>query len=192
MSLRCLCIAAVAFAFPLFGQAAAQDEAQKAKTKLEAFGAQDGVVIVRGFSKVAEHRGQYGSAVVIEAKEFTNAATGKREYGVTVQVKEAGRIEREHTSYVDLDELASLIQGVEYIAKVDKSATTLDSFQADYRTRGDLEFSTFSSERGTQLAVTSGHIGKTTAFFALSDLPRLAESLSKAKAVLEALRPPKK
>lgn len=162
-------------------------ETGKPKTKLEAFVAQDGVVIVRGFSKVGEVKGQFGSLVAIESKEFTNASTGKREYGVTFEVKERGRLEREHTSYVDYDEIASLLKGLEYIAKVDKTATSFENFQADYRTRGDLQISTYSTEGGTKTAaaLTSGTIGKTTAFLTLSDLDTLRSLVETARAAID-------
>ena len=108
-------------AVPALSIAQQAGDQEKAKTKLEAFVAQDGVVVIRGFSKVGDIRGQFGSSLVVETKEFTNAGSGKREHGITVQVKEAGRLERDHTSFVDFDEIPSLLKGLEYIGKVDKS-----------------------------------------------------------------------
>ena len=181
----------VGLAAPLLAQSEPPvAEAGKPKTKLEAFVAQDGVVIVRGFSKVGELKGQYGSSVEIESKEFTNASTGKKEYGITFEVKERSRLEREHTSYVDYDEIASLLKGLEYIAKVDKSATSFENFQADYRTRGDLQISTYSTDGGTKTAaaLTSGTIGKTTAFLALSDLDTLRSLIEAALATIDKSR----
>lgn len=164
-------------------------EPEKSKTKLESFVAQDGVVVIRGFSKVGEIRGQYGSSVEVESKEFTNAATGKREHGISVAVKESGRLERSHTSYVDFDEIPSLIKGLEYIGKVDKSSTPLDQFQADYRTKGDLVVSTFNDSAGkVSVAVSSGVIGKTTAYLPIADLERLRELVQTAHTALEKLR----
>jgi hypothetical protein len=150
--------------------------------------AQDGAVIVRGFSKVGEVKGQFGTSVLIESKEFTNASTGKKEHGITFEVKEGGRLERDHTSYVDYDEIPSLVKGLEYIAKVDKSATTFDNFQADYRTRGDLQFSVFSQDGGAKIgaAVSSGTIGKTQAFIALADLDSIRAVVETARTGLAA------
>jgi hypothetical protein len=175
---------------PALSGAQLPPEPDKPKTKLEAFVAQDGVVVIRGFSKIGEIRGQFGSSVVVESKEFTNAASGKREHGITVQVKEAGRLERDHTSYVDFDEIPSLIKGLEYIGKVDKSSTTLDQFQADYRTKGDLVVSTFNDASGSKVsvAVSSGVIGRTNAYLALADLARIRELVQTAYSSLEKLR----
>lgn len=98
---------------------------EPSKTKLEAFMAADGAVIVQGYSKIGDFKGQFGSSIVVEAKEFTNASSGRKEYGLAIEVKEAGRLEREHTSYVDYDEIDSLLKGIDYISKVDRSATKL-------------------------------------------------------------------
>ena len=181
-------VAFLSLAVPALSLAQPTGEAEKPKTKLEAFVGQDGVVIIRGFSKVGEVKGQYGSLLVVESKEFTNAGTGKREHGITVEVKESGRLERSHTSYVDFDEIPSLLKGLEYIGKVDKSSTALDQFQADYRTKGDLVVSTFSAEGGTKVAVSSGMIGRTSAYLAFADLERIRELIQNAYTTLEKLR----
>jgi len=156
------------------------------KTKLETFAAQTGVVIIEGYSKVGTIRGRYGS-VEIQAKEFLNAASGKKEKGITFEVTEAGRLERESRSFIDYDEIDSLLKGVDYVAKIDKSATKLDAFEAEYRTRGDLEISTFSSDTGVEAAVKSGRIGGATAFLSLEHLQQLRALIVDAKTKLDAL-----
>lgn len=159
------------------------------KTKLEAFEAQSGAVIIRGFSKIGELRGVYGGAVTVESKEFMNANTAQREFGITLEVKETSRLERENTSYVDYDEIPSLLKGIDYIAKVDKSVTKLDNFQADYKTKGDLRISTFSSGSGeVMVAVKSGTIGGTTVYLKVSDLGKLRELIASAKGRLDAIK----
>src|ERR1043165_3776858 len=100
------------------------DVAPKPNTKVEAFAAQVGSVIIKGYTKLGVARGDYGS-VEVQAMEFANANSGKKEYGVLLQVNEAGRLEREHRSYIDYDEIASLLNGIDYVAKTDKSATKL-------------------------------------------------------------------
>jgi hypothetical protein len=86
--------------------------------------------------------------------------------------------------------LPSLIKGLEYIAKVDKSATPFDNFQADYRTRGDLQISTYSTDGGAKVAaaISGGTIGKTTAFLAIADLGSIRTLVETARAALEKSR----
>src|ERR1035437_320697 len=70
--------------------------AQEPKTKLQAFEAKTGVVIISGFSTVGSVSGQYGGSVSVESKEFIDASTGKREYGIVIEVKKGGEIERDN------------------------------------------------------------------------------------------------
>ena len=166
-------------------QAAPQQPASP-KTKIETFAGQTGAVIIEGFSKIGTIRGQYGS-VEVQAKEFTNATSGKKERGITFEVTEAGRIERESRSFIDFDEIASLLAGIDYIAKIDKSATKLDAFEAEYRTKGELEITTFSSATGVDAAIRSGRIGGATAFLTLDQLQSLRALVIEAKTKLESL-----
>src|SRR5262245_26294741 len=159
------------------------------KTKLEAFEAQEGVVIVQGFSKIGDLRGTYGGNVTVLAKEFTNATTGRRESGIVAEVKEGGRLERNNRSFIDYEEIAPLLKGIDYIGKMEKSVTKLDSFQADYKTKGNLKVSVFSTS-GEQLmvAVESGRIGSTSVFLKFADLQALRSYISTAKDRLDAMK----
>ena len=125
-----------------------KDEIPAPKTKLEEFSAKTGVVIVRGFEEIGTVSGLYGTSIKVEAKEFVNVSTGIKEYGITIEVKkEDGRYDKESTSYIDYDEIGSLISGIDYIAKVNKSATKFSNFQADYNTKGYFKVSTFKIGR---------------------------------------------
>ncbi len=165
-----------------------KDQIPKPKTKLEEFTARTGVVIVKGFETVGSIHGKYNSSIEIDAKEFFNASTGKKEYGITIQVKKGGRIERESTSYIDYDEVTSLVKGIDYISKIDKSATALSSFQADYNTKGDFRISTFSKGDEVMVAVSSGRIGRVTAYYNVSSLPEIKSLIKKAKQKIDSIR----
>src|SRR5690348_17268567 len=62
------------------------------KTRLQAFQAKTGSVVVLGFSKVATVPGLYGGTADIEARELTDAASGARASGLGVEVTEAGEL----------------------------------------------------------------------------------------------------
>jgi hypothetical protein len=160
----------------------------KAGTKLAAFQAKTGAVIIQGFSKIGTVPALYGAHVAVQAKEYTNASDGTREYGVTIEVKEGGTLERESTSYIDYDELESLLSGIDYIVKIDKSVTQLANFQADYRTKGDFGISTFSSAGQILAAVKSGTIGGASAFYKLTDLALIRNHIASARTVLDSLK----
>jgi len=168
----------------------AQAEASKAtpSTKLEAFSARTGIVVVKAYSTLGVVNGL--GRVSVDAREFRDASNPKQaQYGVAFEVKETGRIERENTSFVDEDEIDSLIRGLEYISKIDKSITTLSNFEAQFRTKGDLSMTVFSGRGGEiSLAVASGRIGKTNAFLKLGDAEQIKQLLVQAKSVIAAAK----
>ena len=102
-------------------------------------------------------------------------------------LKEAGRLERECRSFIDYDEITSLIAGIDYVSKIDRTATKLDASEAGYRTKGELEIATYSSDTGIDAAIRSGRIGGTTAFLTLDQLQSVRALVVEAKAKLDAL-----
>ena len=132
--------------------------------------------------------GRFNGNASVESKEFTDASSGKKEYGITVEVANSGEMKRDHTSYIDYDEIDSLLKGIDYISKVNGSSTKLSDFQADYRTKGELEISTFSSSGKIMVAVSSGIIGQTSTFLDLTQLAQLRELIVKAKSSLDAIK----
>ena len=114
----------------------AKQLAKEPKTKLEAFEAQTGSVLIKGFGEIGSVSGM-GSSVVVDCREFTDATTSRKEYGITIEVKETGRFERKDTAFIDYDEIDSLLKGIDYISKIDKSVTLLPDFEAAYRTKAE-------------------------------------------------------
>lgn len=166
-----------------------KDAVPQAKTKLEQFSAKTGVVIIRGFQKIGSVQGLYNTSVNIESKEFTNVTDSTKQYGITIEAfKEDGRYDKDHTSYIDFDEIDSLIQGIDYIFKVKPDVTKFEDFQADYTTKGDLKISTFSSGNKVMAAITSGTIGGVAAYFNIEDLPKIKNLLLEAKKKIQAIK----
>jgi hypothetical protein len=166
-----------------------KDTVPEAKTKLEQFTAKTGVVLVRGFQKIGTASGLYNTQVNVESKEFTNVTSGQKEYGITIEAfKEDGRYDKKHTSYIDYDEIDSLISGIDYISKIKPEVTKFEDFQADYTTKGDLKISTFSSGDKVMAAVTSGKIGGVAAYYNIADLSKVKELIVQAKAQIQAVK----
>jgi len=166
-----------------------KDKIPAPKTKLEEFSAKTGVVIVRGFEEVGTISGLFNTSIKVEAKEFVNVSTRKKEYGITIEVKkDKDDYNKESTSYIDYDEISSLISGIDYISKVKKSVTRFSNFQADYNTKGDFKISTFSMGDKIMVAVSSGRIGSVTAYYNLSSLPEIRKLVEKAKSKIDALK----
>jgi len=177
------------FIIPASFAANLKDSVPVAKTKLEQFSAKTGVVLIRGFHKIGSAQGLYNTSVNIESKEFTNVTDGTKQYGITIEAfKEDGRYDKKHTSFIDYDEIDSLVKGIEYISKVKPDVTKLEDFQADYKTKGDLKISTFSSGSKVMAAVTSGNIGGVASYFNIEDLAKVKELILKAKTKIEEVK----
>jgi hypothetical protein len=174
--------------------AAAQDTAKQLpqpkepQTKLEQFQAKTGTVIIMGFSTVGTVQALFGSTITVETREFTDASNGNKQFGITIEVKESGR---ENKSFIDLDEIDSLLKGIDYIAAVNNTVTKLSKFQADYRTRGDFAVSIFSTSKGDiGAAVKTGRFGGASAFLDVKELPKLRQLIATAQTTLQSIKSP--
>jgi hypothetical protein len=125
-------------------------------------------------------------SVSIDAREFRDAGNPKLKVtGLSIEVKESGRLERESISFVDYDEIDSLLQGIDYISKIDQNITPMKNFEAEYKTKGDFSVTTFSSSRGIGVAVSSGKFGKVSAYLKISDLSQLRTHIQNGKTAID-------
>ena len=162
---------------------------QEPKTRLQAFEAQTCVVIIKGLSRIGSVSSQNGGTVSVESREFIDAGTGRREFGIVVDVKKVGDPELESSSYIDYDEIESLLSGIDYISKVQRSVTKLDDFEAVYHTNGDFKISTFSTLKNrTVVAVSSGEPNEIIVLLPFPKLDDLRALIASAKAKLDAIK----
>ena len=158
------------------------------RTKLEAIEGQYERLVIKGFTHVAAFNAR-GSDVRVDALELKEAGSSTRALGIVVVIREPGERPRENRSYVDYEEIGSLIRTIESIARVSEAVTKLTSFEARYRTLGDLELSVFRQSRsGTAAALTSGVCEKTTALLTLDELERLKGIIQEAKTRLDEIK----
>jgi hypothetical protein len=186
--LALLCLALFSFRCEASGQ---QPKAKppQSQTKLELFQEKTGSVIVRNFTEIGHFYAALSGTVTVTSWEFIDAQTGKKEYGISVAVKESGTLEREDRAFVDYDEIPSLLKGIDYISAIDKTVTKLQNFQADYRTTGDLQVSTFTDSKGKiQAVVKVGRIGAASAYIDLKNLAHLRQFIVDAQAALDAIK----
>ena len=168
-------------------------QAQPAKspepqTKLELFQAKTGGVIVKNFSEIGSMDASRGK-VTITSYEFIDAQTGRKEYGVSVSIKEDSGLERDEQAFVDYDEIDSLLKGIDYVSAIDKGVTKLKNFQADYRTTGGLRVSVYSmSETSVRVAIGVGRISSISASFRLDQIKDFRKLIVDAKAAIDAIK----
>ncbi len=156
-------------------------------TKLEAFSARSGVVVVKAFTPLGAVPAR-GASLEIDAREFRDASNPKvREHGVVVELTEQDRLARTVRAYVDYDEIDSLLKGIEYISKVDAGITPLKEFEVEYRTRGGLEVVAFSLKGKISYSV-SARFPRLNAFIDAPGLEAFRKKIVEAKALLETVR----
>jgi len=180
-------IAVVVLAFAIGAVQQPKGVPQESKTQLEDFEKQTGAVIIKGFLTLGAVSGM--GDISVDCMEFTNVSTGIRQLGIVIEVKERGRIERSDRSFIDYDEIDSLLKGIDYISKVTSKATRLQNFEAIYKTKGDLTVVLFSISSGkTEALVRSGYIGAVTAFISVDKLAELRALIMQAKQKLDSIK----
>jgi hypothetical protein len=158
------------------------------RTKLEAIEGRYERVLIKGFTQVGAFNAR-GGDVRVDALELKEAGAATRALGIVVLVREAGERPRENRSFVDYEEVDSLVKAIESIARVNETVTKLTGFEARYRTSGDLEFNVFRQSRsGTAAALTTGICDKTTVLLTLDELERLKGIILEAKARLDEIK----
>jgi hypothetical protein len=164
-----------------------QQKAAEPQTKLENFQARTGSVLIKNFSEIGSLNG-LGGTITVTSYEFADAQTGKKEYGVGIEAKESGRLERENRSYVDYDEIDSLLAGVDYVSKIDGSQSKLKNFEAHYKTKGELDVTVFSGRGRIEAAISVGRISAVRVFLQLDTLLKFRQLIVDAKAALDAAK----
>lgn len=159
------------------------------KTELEKFSSKSGEVIVRGFEQIGVVRGEYSTSIEVVANHYMNKNNDDEAFGITITVQEEdGRYSKSERSYIDYDEIESLIEGIKYIAKVNRESTKLRDFQADYKTRGDFTISTFNNRGKTMISAKSGVIREVNSYFPIAKMDMILEMIVVAKSRLDEIK----
>jgi hypothetical protein len=159
-------------------------------TKLEAFMAKQGALILYGSSRVGAVRATRGALITVASRELTDVETGERALGVAVEVRASEGRDPDRISYVDLDEIPPLLSALDYMATVQRTVTTLDRFEARYLTKGGLVVSVFDLGGGLRGGVSSGVTGSATTELEFGEFQRLRQLLQLGYDALRALPAP--
>lgn len=160
------------------------------QTKLESLMSETGVVIVKGYTRVGSMNGSRGAAN-FTAWEVIDARSGRREQGVGIEISDTAtnRPDFEERSYIDYDELAPLLKGIDYIMKLDDKVTKLSRYEAQYRTRGGLVLITFNTPNGYAAAISTRGGRRPRFVLRPTGLAEFKNLLESAKDALDATRP---
>ena len=156
-------------------------------TKLEGFETNTDTVIVKATAPIGT-AAAHGGEVSVRCREITDAGTGRRESGIVVDITFGGPIEA--GLLIDYDELDSLLDGIEYLGKLDWSVTPLPDFQAVYATKGGFRADAHGSRRTGNIEFDVRNMRLSAPKLALSrdQLGQLRSLVEQAKAKLDSLR----
>jgi hypothetical protein len=156
-------------------------------TKLEAFETNTDTVIIKATAPIGTVQGN-GGDVSVRCREITDEGTGHRESGIVVDIALGGAVEA--GLLIDYDELDSLLDGIEYLGKLDWSVTPLPDFQAAYATKGGFRADAHGSRRTGNIEFDVRNMRLSAPKLALSrdQLGQLRSLVEQAKEKLDSLR----
>ena len=164
------------------GSQPAPPTASAAKTKLEAFHGASGAAIIKGYAKVGSIDA-IGKVDVV-AMTFRDAQTSVESKGIVIEVKQASTHSRDGSrAFIDYDEIAGLLAGIDYIGRTDNSTTAFPSFEAIYATKGELKVTVFDNPRGKITA--SVEVGRYGAFLTMEQLTQFWELIARAQRIID-------
>ncbi|HEX8773248.1 MAG TPA: hypothetical protein VF735_06545 [Pyrinomonadaceae bacterium] len=158
-------------------------------TNLEELDTKTGAVIVKNYTVIGAVSG-FGGAVTVTGYEFVDTQSGRKEYGIGVELEESERSERAAAErlYVDYDELDSLIKSIDYVIKIEKSAT-MENFETQYKTRAEFTVTTFNRTTGAlRASLSSGFMGRIRIGMTLGNLADFRKLLTDAKTALDKIK----
>lgn len=158
-------------------------------TNLEELDIKTGAVIIKNYTVIGTLSG-FGGAVTVTGYEFVDTQSGRKEYGLGVELEESERSERAPVErlYVDYDELDSLIKSIDYVIKIEKSAT-MENFETQYKTRAEFTVTTFNRATGAlRASISSGVLGRIRIGMTLGNLADFRKLLMDAKTALDKIK----
>lgn len=189
MKCACVALAALTWCSITPAQEAPPAEAEAPRTKLETLENRSETVVIKGFSFVGRMSGGKvggGGPLVVAVREARDAASGERESGLVIWIGDERRPETQ--AFVDHDELEPLIEALKFLETTTKSVTRLDSYEASYRTRDDLDVSLLETRNGQRLAVEVGRPTRTRILLAPEQLKELRGLIEKGRDKLDGTR----
>ena len=150
-------------------------------TKLEAFDTNTDTVIIKATAPIGSVPA-HGGAVTVRCREITDVGTGRRESGIIIDI--AFEVQLETMLLIDYDELDSLLDGLDYLGKLDWSVTSLPDFSAVYTTKGGFRADARGSRRtgNIEFAVRSTRVSVPRLPLSRDQLGQLRSLIEQAKA----------
>lgn len=146
---------------------------QEPATKLEQFLSKKGRLYVKDFFEAGEVSGSYGQHVTVTSVNLYEPGKEKeKSRGLKIEVYEGGRLEKTHSSFLDIEEVESLSKAIEYMVKLIENfkGTNREYTEVIFATKGGFKIGFYQKGNEFQAFASSGFIGGTTCFLSQSAL----------------------
>jgi|SRR5215510_4629887 len=159
-------------------------EPYEPRTKLEDFETKYETMVFKGFTRI-QPLDFHG--VLIDAVEMREVGGTSRVSGLTVTlVSGNNQQQRDSRSFVDYEEIDTLVNVIDTLARANETMTRMVGFEGRYRTKGDLELRVFRQTRsGTAVTLSSGVCEQVLVTLSLDDLARVKAMILEAKGRLD-------
>jgi hypothetical protein len=130
----------------------------------------------------------YAGVVGVRSREITDTNTGRKEHGISIDISPRGlpRV----TLLVDYDVIPSLIAAIDYIRRLEVTATPLTSLDAAYTTKGGLRIAALGTRTtgAIQFGVRDARVASVPVNLSRDQMNRLSQIINQAKDTVDSLR----
>ncbi len=156
-------------------------------TRLEACETNVGAILIKGSTDMGAVSANTG-VVLVQAKEFTDTGTGRKDHGIAIDIVRPGQWRE--VMLIDDDELGSLLTAIDYLSKLDVSVSPLNTFDAAYTTKGGFRIAALGARRTglVQFGVRNMHASSAPVPLSREEMTQLWSLIDQARKLLDGLR----
>jgi hypothetical protein len=143
-------------------------ETKQPATKLEAFLAEKGELIVKDFYNLGQINGKYGSQIKLDAMViYKPGEETSKVRGLRIEITEGGEYAQSNTSFLDLEEMDELSKAISYMVDLMTKWQNVNKQYTEviFSTKGDFQIGFY--QKGTEAFSFSscGYIQKASCYF---------------------------
>jgi hypothetical protein len=155
------------------------------KTDIGVFETKTGVVLIRGFDQVGSLTAGTDT-ISVRTKETIDVSTGQKLYGLAIEI--AGGPLPTERALVDDDEIDSLLNGINYLIKINYDVTAMPGFDASYTTKSGLRAAVHSIRRAGTIQHSLQYGDRPKILLTSIQISQLYDLIAQARKNLNALK----
>jgi hypothetical protein len=149
--------------------------------------AKKGEIVVKDFYSAGSLR-KTGEMELEGLVLYQPGQEAQRVKGLKISVKESGSLEREDSSFLDMDEVESLSKAIGYMQTLSQkwaNGAEAPYTEVTFHSKGDFQMGFYQKGARTGAFAKSGSIGSATMFFELKDFGQVKQMVDSAYSNLQ-------